>query len=191
MIGTPKFWIFMVVFQVAFGLAVFAITRQAYMPVADDGHAVPTSTVQESDEWSTRIAQISPAPLGAPGTSVSVTRDPAEMSRLANEYFANQQYAQAAELYEGLLAFGTNSAETHNNLGITLHYIGRSADAVATLNEGISIDPSYQRIWLTLGYVNSQTGNIEEARTALTTAVELGAGNNVGQSAQKMLSELP
>lgn len=181
----------MAVFQVAFGVVVFAVTRQAYMPVADISHATPTVPVQESDEWSTRMAQISPSPLGTPTTSVPVTRDPAEISRQANDYFANKQYAQAAELYEQLKTFGTNGVETHNNLGITLHYLDRSADAIATLNEGIAIDPGYQRIWLTLGFVYSQVGNTEEARAALTTAVNMGASNNVGQSAQKMLQELP
>lgn len=181
----------MAVFQVAFGIVVFAITRQAYMPVAEVSHAIPTTSGQETDEWSTRMAQINPSLLSVPATDVPVTRDPAEMSRRANEYFANQQFEQAAELYEQLLTFGANTVETHNNLGITLHYLGRSTEAVATLNDGISIDPGYQRIWLTLGYVNSQIGNNEEARSALMTAVEMGGGNNVGQSAQKMLDELP
>jgi len=53
------------------------------------------------------------------------------------------------------------------------------------------VDPTYQRIWLTLGFVNSQMGNTAEARTALGTAVQLGADTDVGKSAAKMLADLP
>jgi Flp pilus assembly protein TadD len=69
--------------------------------------------------------------------------------------------------------------------------MGRSAEAVDRLNEGVAVDPGYQRIWLTLGYVNSQVGNIEQARTALTNALNMDANNDIGQSATKMLENLP
>lgn len=47
------------------------------------------------------------------------------------------------------------------------------------------------RGWLTLGFVNSQLGNIEQARSALTTAVRMDADNEIGQAAAEMLAELP
>ena len=53
------------------------------------------------------------------------------------------------------------------------------------------MDAGYQRIWLTLGYVNIQAGNTEEARTALTKALEMNADNDIGQSAANMLAQLP
>jgi hypothetical protein len=52
------------------------------------------------------------------------------------------------------------------------------------------VDPSYQRIWLTLGFVNSQVGNTGKAREALTTAAQMGADTEVGQSATQMLQDL-
>jgi hypothetical protein len=55
----------------------------------------------------------------------------------------------------------------------------------------VTVDSSYQRIWLTLGFVNSQLGNTGQARLALTTAVQMGADTEVGQSAQEMLSNMP
>jgi Flp pilus assembly protein TadD len=97
----------------------------------------------------------------------------------------------AAELYERLLVLGPNNVETYNNLGITLHYIGRSNEALRRLNEGVAIDPAHQRIWLTLGFVNSQLGNTEQARAALNTAADLNAANEIGKSAIKMLADLP
>jgi Flp pilus assembly protein TadD len=83
------------------------------------------------------------------------------------------------------------NVNTYNNLGITLFYLGRSDDALRRLNEGIALDPSYQRIWLTLGFVNGQLGNFREARTALNRAVGMGADNEIGQSAMQMLDGLP
>jgi Flp pilus assembly protein TadD len=80
---------------------------------------------------------------------------------------------------------------TYNNLGITLYYLGRSTEALRILNEGVAVDSTYQRIWLTLGFVNSQVGNAEQARQALTTAVQLGADSEVGRTAQEMLGNLP
>jgi Flp pilus assembly protein TadD len=72
-----------------------------------------------------------------------------------------------------------------------LHYLGRSSEALDILNKGVKVDANYQRIWLTLGFVNKQLGNTVQARTALTTAVQLGADNDIGRSAGKMLEGLP
>ena len=86
--------------------------------------------------------------------------------------------------------FDPQNVDTLNNLGLTLHYIGRSDEALSRLNEGTAADPGYQRIWLTLGFVNSSVGNSEAARDALTKAVELNPDNDVGRSAAGMLAQL-
>jgi len=88
------------------------------------------------------------------------------------------------------LATGQNDVDTYNNLGITLHYLGRSTEALDILNKGVAVDSNHQRIWLTLGFVNKQLGDIEQARRALTTSVQLGADTDVGKSAAKMLEGL-
>jgi len=117
--------------------------------------------------------------------------DPAEISLLANQYFEENRYAEAAELYERLLAFGPGNADVHNNLGLTLHYLGRSEEALIRLKDGLAIDSTNQRIWLTYGYVNSQTGDLETARSALTKAIEIDSETQVGKSAMNMLANLP
>jgi len=192
MIKGPKFWISMVVFLVVFGLAVFSITRNYY--VTDSGNASTGSAVQSQ---SSPILQDQ---IGGGNSSLmnsstfsqsSASKDPDEIARQGDEFFANKEYELAAQRYEQLLELAPNNVDTYNNLGITLHYIGRSAEAVDRLNEGVAVDPGYQRIWLTLGYVNSQLGNIEQARTALTNALNMDANNDIGQSATKMLENLP
>ena len=178
-------------FQVVFGLVVFAITRQIYLHDASNDNDFPITLQPLASDWSDRVLQINPALLNAATQNRPTLQDPAEISRQANEYFANQQYSMAASLYGQLLLIDPSNVDTHNNLGITLHYLGRSAEALDRLNEGARLDPGYQRIWLTLGFVNQQRGNIEEARAALTTAAEMGTDTAVGKSAQRMLGELP
>ena len=162
MSGSARFWIMMTVFQVVFGLAIFTITRQYYM--------------QEQ--------------LGLPRSGQPIPEDAALISSQADEAFTNEQYERAAELYEQLLALSPNNVTAYNNLGITLHNLGRSAEALSKLNEGVAVDPTYQRIWLTLGFVSSQLGDTEQARSALTSAAQMGADNEVGQAALEMLENL-
>jgi cytochrome c-type biogenesis protein CcmH/NrfG len=57
-------------------------------------------------------------------------------------------------------------------------------------SKGIAIDPDHQRSWLTLGFVNSQLGNTEQAHTALTKATQVGTDDSIRQSAMKMLEDL-
>jgi Flp pilus assembly protein TadD len=120
-----------------------------------------------------------------------LTEDPVEISRQAEEYFASRQYDKAAAMYERLLAFSPNDGEILNNLGLTLHYLGRSTEALQRLNEGVAVDPENQRIWLTLGYVNSAVGNTEQARLALVNATQTGTDESIRESARQMLDALP
>jgi len=134
----------------------------------------------------TELTQFDPVLPGA-----MKSEDLAVLARQADEFFAKEQYQQAADVYQQLLATGQNDVDTYNNLGITLHYLGRSTEALDVLNKGVAVDSNYQRIWLTLGFVNKQLGDNEQARMALTTAVQLDAANDVGKSAAKMLEGLP
>ena len=189
---SAKFWISMTVFQVVFGLAVFAITRQYYMH--DSAASIDAGLAAMKEPSLISLDQIrQPDPVQAESSAPSqlTTKDPVEISRQADAFFIQKQYGRAAKLYEQLLAFDSNNVNVYNNLGLTLHYLGRSTEALRKLNEGVGVDPTYQRIWLTLGFVNSQLGNTEQARTALTTAAQMGADNEVGRSATKMLENLP
>ena len=191
MIRSPKFWISMTVFQVIFGLAVFSATRQYYIQDQDNNRSSSTALTQPMPGMPGRITDIKLTPFNSPVTSQPVSNDPAVLSRQADEFFDKKEYDKAAEFYQRLLELNPNDVDTYNNLGLTLHYLGRSTEALDKLNEGTGIDPTYQRIWLTLGFVNSQVGNTGKARTALTAAVKLDADNEVGQAAAKMLADLP
>lgn len=186
-----KFWTLLLVFQVFFGLAVFAITREYYLEDVDAPRRHTVTAAPTSAAWSRGITASDVSRLSSPGLVDTAPSDPVEIYRRAEEYFASGQYAQAAQLYEQLLAYAPDDAEIYNNLGLTLFYLGRSDDALRWLNEGVAVDPSHQRIWLTLGYVNSQLGNVDAARTALTNAAQRGGNASIRESAEQMLAELP
>jgi len=188
---TASFWVSIVVFQIVFGLAVFAATRHHYLDKPPAAKADSARVRPALPAWQDTAPGTGSGQFGAPAAIVSMVSDPAELQRMANEFFANKQYEQAASAYERLLVLDPDNVNTYNNLGITLFYLGRSDEALGRLDEGTAVDPSYQRIWLTLGFVNSRLGNIGEARAALTTAVRMGADNEIGQSAMNMLDGLP
>lgn len=181
------FWIGLAVCELAFGLVVFGLTRHHYL--------------NEPPAASSRVASM-PFPMGFPqtgsGSAAAVPstsfdaglQSPELIGQRADERFEAGDYAQAAVLYERLVTLDPTNVALLNNLGITLHYLGRSDEAIERLKAGLAIDSAHQRSWLTLGFIDSQLGNREEARTALTQALRLGNANDVGQSASRMLEEM-
>ncbi len=186
-----KFWTLLAVFQVFFGLAVFAVTRDYYLEDVDTTRRHALSAAPSSPAWSRGMTASDVSRLSSPGLVDTPLSDPVQIYRQAEEFFASRQYAQAAQLYEQLLDFSPNDAEIYNNLGLTLFYLGRPDESLRQLKEGVAVDPGHQRIWLTLGYVNSQLGNAEAARAALTNATERGDNASIREAAEKMLAELP
>lgn len=186
-----KFWLYLAVFQIAFGLTIFAVTRAFYVGDTDLGGNVSAiaSAVPAMDK--DQGFDFDPAMLDMLTAVQPVSSDPVEISRLADESFVDKRYVTAASLYEELLTHDPHNVDVLNNLGITLHYLGRSSDALVRLNEGASVDPTNQRIYLTLGFVNNALGNSEQARVALTNAVRMDAQSSIGISAAKMLESLP
>ena len=186
-----KFWTLLLVFQVFFGLAVFAITRDYYLEDANPPRRHTLTAAPASAAWSRGMTASDVSRLSSPGLVDTAPSDPGEIYRRAEEYFANRQYAQAAQLYEQLLTYAPNDAEIYNNLGLTLFYLGRADDSLRRLNEGVAVDANHQRIWLTLGYVNMQLGNVEDARTALGNAKDRGGNASIREAAEEMLAQLP
>ncbi len=199
-----KFWVSMIVFQVCFGLAVFAVTRAHYMQPATADSAAQRASASHSELQS--AAPVQPLTSLGPGDltqfvqtgsnlpssgGASTTQDPLELSRLASQAFSNQQYDAALNYYQRLAALEPDSVDLINEIGLTLHYLGRSTEAVQKLKEGVAKNPKHQRIQLTLGFVYSQMGNFKDARSALTAASQLGTDAGIKQSALDMLKKLP
>lgn len=181
----------MLVFQVVFGLTIFTITRDYYIDDSNNLSASPVIADQSTPKMPNPIPAGNSKQIYAATFGQANLQDPVDVANRANEFFANRQYVQAADLYQRLLVLDPDNVETYNNLGLTLHYLGKSSEALRNLNEGIAVDPKHQRIWLTLGFVNSQLGNISKARTALETSTQISPDSDIGKTAAEMLVKLP
>lgn len=195
MIRDARLWTSILVLQILCGFAVFAITRAYYLGESQSPRpatsADTAAMAAAAVTWPAGISEADITGLGTTSPGLPTPTDPVEISRQADEFFATRRYELAAERYRQLLVLGPDNVDVHNNLGLTLHYLGRSVEALRQLDEGVAIDPNYQRIWLTIGFVNSQLGNNEQARAALTNATELGTDESIRQSARNMLETLP
>ena len=137
-----KFWTLLLVFQVFFGLAVFAVTREYYKPEEAPPRSHALTEAPAASAWSRGMTATDVTRLTSPGLVDTAPSDPAEIYRRAEEFFVARQYAQAAQLYEQLLPFSPNDAEIYNNLGLTLFYLGRSDEALA--DAGLREQPARQ-----------------------------------------------
>lgn len=182
--STPKFWLGLAAFQVAFGFAVFYATRSHYVQPASVPPAASASTAGAPSPWP-NVAMTLPSSV-APDSD-----DPRALAQQADELFAAKQYGAAAALYERLSALDPDNADLYNNLGLTLHYLGRSDEALDTLAQGATRAPEHQRLWLTTGFVNMQLGRTAAARNALEKAASVGEDDAIRGSARDMLASLP
>lgn len=117
-------------------------------------------------------------------------KDPQALALLADQYFDSRDYAQAAEIYKQVIQLNPTDTDSYNDLGLAYHYTNRSALALDVLKKGTTVDPSFQRIWLSYGFVLLSTGQAADARIALNRVIELNSENDVGQEAQRMLGRI-
>ncbi|MDX1380017.1 MAG: tetratricopeptide repeat protein [Xanthomonadales bacterium] len=205
-----RFWTLLAVFQVAFGLTVFGLTRNYYLehvggegpappPTSGAVHPMPTVPADTPQDDLARLIATFPGPAGQAGPVGDATGGPTgdptgdvgpvELARQGDLAFGGGEYARAAELYARALAAGDEDVNTYNRLGLTLHYLGRSGEALQVLGEGVGLDAGYQRIWLTLGFVHGQVGHPDQAREALERAWDMDPESDVGRAAADMLKQ--
>ncbi len=120
----------------------------------------------------------------------SMPDDPAALARLGDEYFEKNMYAQAIEIYEKTLQLNPNDVDTYNDIGLAYFYAGNVNSAIENLRKGTEVVPSYQRIWLSLGYILLSIERTNEARSALIKAMELAPESIVGVEAKRMLDTI-
>jgi len=116
--------------------------------------------------------------------------DPKELALLGDRYFETGRFADAVQIYQKVLEKDPNDIDTYNDMGLALHYIKQSDAAIDILKKGAQIMPSYQRLWMSLGFIQMAVGKNDEARKSLEKAVELNPRNDVGEEARKLLDSL-
>ncbi len=191
-------WVIFLVFLFFYGFTVFGITRDYYirhpprLPAAAQGtHQVPTDRdntqgVAQTDALGNRMRQALEG-QGADGGIDLGSTDPLALGDAADRLFAARQFEAAIPIYRRVLELEPADAETHNDLGLALHYTGRAPEALQVLQQGTELDPDFQRIWLSLGFVALQNGDSALAREALERAQALDPDTEVADEAARLL----
>ncbi len=159
---SPLHWVAFVFLFVFYGFAVFALTRDYDLrhPVAD------------------------------PQSKQCVTDSPEQLHQRADQFFAEQRYAEAVQVYQRLLEIDPQDAEVDNDLGLALLYTGDKPGAITHLQTAVAQAPNLQRLWLSLGFVHLQSGNLAESRAALEHARDLDPNSAIGKEAVRLLDVL-
>ncbi|WP_462322930.1 tetratricopeptide repeat protein [Halochromatium sp.] len=191
-------WVLFALFLFFYGFAVFAFTRDYYLRhpprpgvAAQVPHQVPASTSGEGDgsqagELGQRMRQALDGQAGERGVDLD-RNDPLALGNAADQLFAARRFQAAVPLYQRVLELRPEDAETLNDLGLALHYLGRGAEALERLQEGTELAPEFQRVWLSLGFVALQNNQPSVAREALEQAQTLDPGTEIADEAERLL----
>ncbi|MEK7382782.1 MAG: tetratricopeptide repeat protein [Elusimicrobiota bacterium] len=109
------------------------------------------------------------------------------LDAMAGNYFSGQHYEEAIPIYRKILARDPDDAAVYNELGLALHYSGKSEEAVDALKKATALDPQLQRAWLSYGFVLNSMGRRKQARAALEKTVALDPATPQGLEAKAML----
>jgi tetratricopeptide (TPR) repeat protein len=186
-------WTIVAVIQVFYGFAVFALTKDYYQrqQAVQAVMQTPASPPGRAAAPERELPPIVPPAAGGSAIPESVVQnDPILLADLGDERFSQRRYQDAIDIYRRVLELAPDDVDTHNDLGLALHYSGDSSQALQVLKKGAEKDPKFQRIWLTLGFVQLHTNERPEAVYALRQAIALGADSQVGQEAERLLQTL-
>lgn len=164
-------------------------SRAAYAVLAAAGLAFAGLVWRSYHNDAPRIASYTaPAATPAPGVSGALQVETIEaLNASAEGHLAARRYGEAIRVYRKMLALEPGNASILNELGLALHYDGKSAEAVETLKKATALDPKLQRAWLSQGFVLKSTGQDAKARVALEKTIALGPATPQGVEARKML----
>jgi tetratricopeptide (TPR) repeat protein len=112
-----------------------------------------------------------PVPNGTKSASISdlVARQFIEAVRCHQ----SGQLADAIARYDRILLLNPGIAEIHNNRGVALAGLEKSADAETAYRAAIALKPDYAEAFNNLGNTLCEMGRLDEAERALRTAIRL------------------
>ena len=187
-------WALLIIFLFFYGFAVFALTRDYYLrhPPHIESQAEPLAHTVPGPGAGTKAlgARMRQALDDTQGSVDLSSTDPTALGKAADQLFLQQQFAAAIPVYERVLELVPTDPETHNDLGLALHYTGRSGEAVPMLRKGTELAPTFQRGWLSLGFVALQSGDAILGRSALERAQSLDPNTGIGNEATRLLELL-
>ncbi len=178
-------WVAIIALQTLFGASVFILTKAHYSGPGGAPRAAANAT--SSAVASAPAGQRSAPPI--PATSFAAN-DPAMLREQAAQQFRNQDYAGAVASYERLVALEPGDPDLLNNLGLVLHYVNRSEEAIDRLREALALNERHQRSWLTLGFVRKDLGETQTARAAFERVLQIDDKSSMASEARRMLASL-
>ena len=135
----------------ALALIKTAPTLRPNLPTAGLVHALlgeaswRLGRVQAGDEHFRRAVEIDP-------------RDMVTIEYVATAHFRRKRYREAFDLYRTLLEVDPQRAETHAGLGATLYYLGRTEEAIRSLERALYLDPTLETARANLEAMRIQEG---------------------------------
>ena len=143
--------------------------------------SVPLAALQESEDLemiSSLKAKIEANP-----------NDADSLAFLGNIYFERRQFLDSIRYFKLAIDANPQDVSAYNELGLANHYSGNSKEGLRVVEEGIKVDPYFQRIWLTKGFILAATGNIGEAREAWMRVTVIDPDSGVGKAASSFLAQ--
>jgi Flp pilus assembly protein TadD len=131
--------------------------------------------------------QAPPARSAPPAAAMPQIETAQSLSALAESHFSAHRYEEAIEVYRKMLALDPKDAATYNELGLALHYTGKSEEALDALKKATALEPKEQRAWLSYGFVLKSMGREKPARAALEKVIALDPATAQGVEAKSML----
>jgi Flp pilus assembly protein TadD len=185
-------WIILFVFLFFYGFSVFALTRDYYLRHAPRSLPNPPASQQAPNAEDSALGErMRQALTGEPEDSQAQidigSTDTGALGHAADRLFAARRFVEAIPIYQRVLELQPKDAETHNDLGLALHYVGRAEEAISTLKQGTELAPDFQRIWLSLGFVALQNDQPALARDALQRALALDPDTDIADEATRLL----
>lgn len=116
--------------------------------------------------------------------------DPDITWRLGDAYFEAKQFNEASTYYKKALEFKPDEADIYNDLGLSVHYLGKSDEGLKYVEQGIKKNPYNQRIWLTKGFILAYgLGDLNGAKAAWEKANALNPESQIGKAAAEFLAQ--
>jgi adenylate cyclase len=123
--------------------------------------------------------------LGLAAAERAVALDPQLPGAYWALSFANlwmRRHDEAIRAAETMLAHNPNDAEGHNALGVILHYVGRSAEALPCFERAMALNPLCPDMWLHFqGQTYFQLGRYEEAAAVLRRRIFRNPGTDASR----------
>ena len=112
-------------------------------------------------------------------------------ARVADIYLETRRYEDAIIYYKKAVLLNPEDVDSHNDLGLAHFYLQRPLDGLEYVDAGIKINPNYQRIWLTKGFILAYgfQDRRQEAVAAWKKAEAINPSSDVGSAARKFLEE--